>query len=245
MILPRIVYLFKLTLFEFHRIYIFYQTKRDARCLRSKFKNINFDELFQKSYKELKPYYNNYVPRITRDDMAISLQLASFILTFCRLTKPKKIADLGSGFSSFVFRYYASQCPYKVDIWSVDDGRKWLEKTRVFLSKNKLSTKNLIHFSEFKKMHQAFDLILHDIGTMETRIETVVYAMNLAKKGGFIILDDMHFPAYSPIPKTIIRNTGFTALSTRNYTKDKYGRFSYVIHATNEKIISWQLPHNQ
>lgn len=235
----RINYLFRLSLFEVHRIYLFYQTRRDGSHLKSKFKNINFDAMFQKSYHVLKPYYKDYTSHVSPDGMAISLELASFILTFCQLIKPRTIADLGSGFSSFVFRYYAANAPFGINVWSVDDDTIWLAKTRKFLSANKVSTKNLLPFSRFQKMHQKYDLVLHDMGTMEMRLETVSFAIRLASSGGFIILDDMQLPMYAPTPKKIIKKSGFTAYSTRQYTKDRYGRFSYVVHASQHDLISW------
>ena len=74
-----------------------------------------------KDYREkLEPFYRDYITTISTDIMAISLELATFLVWFSTLTMPKTILDLCSGFSSFALRYFWRD---RTEIWSIDDHR--------------------------------------------------------------------------------------------------------------------------
>ena len=59
---------------------------------------------------EIKKYYDKYVSEISTPGMAISLESSLTILSLLEYFKPKSILDLGSGFSSFLFRLYKKKC---------------------------------------------------------------------------------------------------------------------------------------
>src|SRR5437870_128740 len=54
--------------------------------------------------RRLLPYYREYVSMISSETMCISLELASFLLAICDFCRPRRVVDLGSGFSSVVLR---------------------------------------------------------------------------------------------------------------------------------------------
>ena len=82
----------------------------------------------------LGPAYIEYVFTVSAPEHAISLPLASFVLTVCEAVDPVSAADLGSGFSSFVLRRFASERPAGLRVVSVDDDPDWLAKTAAFLA---------------------------------------------------------------------------------------------------------------
>ena len=61
------------------------------------------------AHKLLLPHHQRYVTTVSLPYQAVSLELAALLLSLCRSTRPAVIADLGSGFSSFVFRTYAAE----------------------------------------------------------------------------------------------------------------------------------------
>ena len=83
---------------------------RDIPRLRNDLPQLrNIDMLTRQRSEELLRYYTLYISKVSLDSMAISLELSSFLSVFCDLIRPASIADLGTGFSSFVFRHYAEQ----------------------------------------------------------------------------------------------------------------------------------------
>ena len=59
--------------------------------------------------------------------------------SICFQQRPRIILDLGSGFSSAVFRLYMAQQNVQTTVYSVDDDPLWLNKTRDSLKANNLS----------------------------------------------------------------------------------------------------------
>jgi len=83
----------------------------------------------------LKPYYKNYCKNVSPDSQALSLKASVYCYNYCVKNKPRKIIDLGSGFTSFVLRLYQknfSTEDFKIYVYSVDDNKKWLNKTYNF-----------------------------------------------------------------------------------------------------------------
>ncbi len=176
---------------------------------------------------ELRDVYDHYVANVSSPDMAMSLELAAFLLGLCQAVEPKKILDLGSGFSSFVFRTYAAQCGGQVSVTSVDDSPPWLERTREFLAERGLSTERLSDWNSFiKNGRDTFDLIFHDLGSMETRAEALPLVLDMASPAGLVILDDVHKRSYERVVRRVTRRRQVRVFSLRSHTLDKYGRFS-------------------
>ena len=60
----------------------------------------------KKNNSILAKYYDDYITQVSSSSMAISLESASTIFTLVNFLKPKSILDLGSGFTSLLFRLY-------------------------------------------------------------------------------------------------------------------------------------------
>jgi predicted O-methyltransferase YrrM len=213
-----------------------YYGRRDAGRLAGFFKELSDYTVFLKSnLPDLGPAYDKYVREISTEDMAISLETSQFLYALAKLTEAKRILDLGSGFSSYVLRLYSMTAQNDVTIYSVDDDETWLQKTRTFLNAFELPQQHAMEWSVFQKQPlSGFDLILHDLGSIDLRIESLPFAISLLNTSGILVLDDMHkargglIGGYRAVAVRKVRQAGLLRLSARQFTLDKYGRFSEI-----------------
>ncbi len=198
------------------------------------FKKIKpFDQLDSKVLDQnmelLRPHYEQYVREISRADMAASLELAAFMFTICKINQFTKLLDMGSGLSSFVFRFYAKETP-GVKVYSVDDDAAWLEKTKDFLHQHQLDTQNMFTLDQFLKSSESeFDCILHDLNFVEVRINYVEQMIKITKSNGVIIFDDVHKPDYLFALLVKLKETQSKVFTVKPITNDGYGRFALAV----------------
>ena len=180
------------------------------------------------SEDEFQPYYQEYTTTISSPNMAASLQLASFVYSLCETVRPAKVLDLGSGFSSFVLRYYAkidSNC----QVWSVDDDEKWLEKSRQYVVKEGLSTQNMVILENFVKSGEKdFDLILLDLNFVEVRKDYINLCVERCRSKGLIIFDDVHKSEFEYEVLLQTANTPVKLFDAKPVTLDSYQRYATV-----------------
>jgi predicted O-methyltransferase YrrM len=168
--------------------------------------------------------------------MAISFEASQFVFALAKIRKTTRVADLGSGFSSYILRQYASTAGENVVVYSVDDDLQWLQKTRDFLERMSVSSENVMSWEDFKEQElDPFDLIFHDLGhTDGLRIESLPHIIGLLKPSGILILDDMHkgrgglIGGYRAKATDLVKQAGLSLFSARKFTLDKYGRFCEV-----------------
>jgi predicted O-methyltransferase YrrM len=177
----------------------------------------------------LRPYYEEYVSKVSRSDMAASLELAAFLFSVCKINQYTKLMDVGSGFSSFVFRFYAKQTP-GVMVYSIDDDAEWLEKTKHYLNEHSLNTDDMLTVEDFMQLNEGgFDCILHDMNFVEVRIQYVDFVFRSAKKNGLIIMDDVHKMDYRFALLKKLKPLEASCFTLRDMTKDNFGRFAYAV----------------
>ncbi len=210
-----------------NKIYQYYQMKR----VEWKFIFLrNSSQKIKEVTTALRHDYKEYVKQITTLDMAISLKTAVFLRIFCEGFKPKRILDLGSGFSSFVLRSYAAT-QNGVEVWTVDDSPEWLERTRVYLTLHNLSTTKLILWNKFQEgLFDPFDLILYDIGNMTLRCNSLHFVLKLIKKRrGVVILDDMHKAPFRKYVSDTLNRCSCSHSDLSMYTRDELGRYCWIV----------------
>jgi predicted O-methyltransferase YrrM len=189
-------------------------------------------DLLKDHYRQrILSYYHEYINRISSEIMASSLQLSIFLLFLCEMAQPKKILDLGSGFSSFIFRFYALTAKEKPIIWSVDDSEEWLIKTATFLTSHHLPATNLVTWNAISNHDIGhFDFIFYDLGPFPFRKETLRPVMEkMTDAHGFIILDDMHSADYGLFVRRLLKSMHFQYYNTGYYTKDHFKRYSLML----------------
>ncbi|MBU2529274.1 class I SAM-dependent methyltransferase [bacterium] len=206
-----------------------FQAAKDSRLLEKKFEFLrDYPKFYATAKKELEPYYNDYTKGTSAAFMAASIEISVFNLILCDFLKPASVIDLGSGFSSFVFRYFSRKNNLGTKVFSVDDDALWLKKTAEYLEKNKIQSDNMLTLDDIGRIGtEKFDIIFHDMGNMQTRTNMLGFTMDHVKETGIIVLDDMHKADYEKTAKTIMKEHGFKCLSLRKYTLDELGRFSY------------------
>ena len=210
------------------------QVKRIIRKLYSIYLHLRVKKFatipgVEQNTKLLKPYFDDYIERVSVANMAASLELAAVLLSLLQSRKYKKLVDLGSGFSSFVFRLYAKSNP-GVEVISVDDDALWLEKTRDYLKKNNVSDSDLLTLDQFlAKNLSGFDCILHDMNFVEVRINYVSTLLTKLSDNGILILDDMHKPDYRIDVLKKLEHEPFNIYDVREQTLDSFGRYSMIV----------------
>ncbi len=174
--------------------------------------------------------HKDYCTRIGHPVHAASLELVGLTLGLCETQKPSRVVDLGSGFTSFALRRYALGVP-GLEVHSVDDNAEWLEKTRAYLNEKSLSDTNLAHWPDFAAAGRAgqFDLVLHDMGFMDTRFRELEPVLDLAKPGGLVILDDMHKTEYREKALATVARRGHECWSLKALTRDSLTRYVYLV----------------
>jgi predicted O-methyltransferase YrrM len=178
--------------------------------------------------------YERYVTTVSDAAHAISLELALFMLELACERRPRRVLDLGSGFSSYVFRAYAAASG-GCEVWSVDHDASWLEQTERFLASCGLPTDRMMPWDAFRAglatngNSPGFELVLHDMATVESRIATVEHALALVQPGGAMVVDDMDVDAYREATRALVARTGASYEDVRGATLDERRRYSWVI----------------
>lgn len=169
-----------------------------------------------------------YCRDISSEKMAADLGFSAFLQLWCLANKPKRVVDLGSGFTSFVLRRYAAKAG-GCEVWSVDDDAAWLGRTRDYLAEMEQDRAHLMVWSEFiKTAPRDFDLVVHDAGSMQFRADNLGAALDLARSGGLVLLDDIHRFEYRAHALQLLAERGYRFLSVRAL-RDGYGRYPYTV----------------
>ena len=170
--------------------------------------------------------------------MAASFELSVFLGSLSVARRPRRILDLGSGFSSYVFRCFAAPT---CGVISCDDSPQWLHRTRDFLGAHGFPD---AHFDDLATVFQArskFDLVFLDLGFVEQRVSFLDKALTAVHDGGYIVIDDMHKPSFRPLASGALRRAGFASYSIRKLTLDSFGRYAWLGIAPQRSV---QRPHD-
>jgi len=179
--------------------------------------------------ERLTPIHEDYCARVGHPVHAASVELAALVLVLCERRGVKRVVDLGSGFTSWALRDWAAG--RDVTVHSVDDSPEWLEKTREYLNETDMADDRLHVWEDFASQDFAgtFDLVIHDLGFMDTRYRVIETAVGLARPGGLVLLDDMHKPDFRDKALAWVESQGLVAYSLKKLTRDTLTRFAYAL----------------
>jgi len=201
-----------------------------AFCSHDRFAHLrDYPRLASAIEPEVKPYYDLYTSRFNSPWMAASLELSVFTLALCRLLRPARLLDLGSGFSSVVLRLYQRQASHSPEVWSVDTSAAWLGMTRKVLEWLDLPTDGLATWREFAANgHAGFDFVLHDLGSILTRSHTLERVLGLAAAGGVVVIDDANYGKVRRHARRLLRRRSIPYHDVGAATRDRYGRYALL-----------------
>ena len=173
-------------------------------------------------HTEVHAAYKHYIATVSGENQAISWELSQWLWNFLNARSLHRIVDLGSGWSSALFRFYQRWRP-EIAVVSVDNDAAWAARTDAFLASKNLPP-GVQTWSEFQRASQdgSFQLVLHDLGTIGTRVDTLDAARRLVQRGGYLILDDLHF-------SELAHARAWPDCKDLPETRDHFGRFAGIV----------------
>ena len=167
----------------------------------------------------------------TNAEMAASIELCRFLVRWCASTFPKRIADLGSGISSWTLRTWRDSEFPTCEIYSVDDSANWLDRSREFSAAAGTGEAGFVPMDQFlanPAVDESFDLVLCDFGTVRDRATKMQRAFDLVAPGGAIVCDDVQKARIWRAVRKATRQSRFVGNSLREQTLDSRGRFAWL-----------------
>jgi len=173
--------------------------------------------------------YDKYISTISTRSMAASLLCCSYFIHLIKTLNPKRVIDFGSGFSSFAIRKYNKLTGSKIETWSVDSDKLWLERSIEFCNENGVDTNHFYTWDQVKDNDVPFDLIFFDIDRTVNRIR---YFNDLfdrfSDNGSYILFDDMHKKVLSRHLHSKLKHIDHIFYDTSEVTRDR-NRYSYLV----------------
>lgn len=202
--------------------------KKDIEYFREKYSDIH-DKLLNGMDMDntIEESYAYYKKNISPGGSAVSLKLARLLYLAAQAKEARNILDLGSGFSSYVFRLYRSENPGPGEVWSVDSDPGWLGKTGEYLASCGLADDNLFTWEQYAQKDEKpiFDVILVDIRPVARRVEYFEHFLTHLSPHGVLIYDDYHKLHLSRPLDSKIKGLNLIAYNLREITLDDLGRF--------------------
>lgn len=186
------------------------------------------DDIFP-LFERLWPNYREYCLTVSRRGMAASIETCAFVVWLCGQKKARRVADLGSGFSSFALREYAALTG-GVHVSSVDDNKTWLKATANYLAGHGLSTDGLIHSEQWRTQDGLYDVIFYDFAGGAVREEWMPVAVSRLAPDGVIVFDDAQHPSHHLKMAEVSRAAGLALFDIYQQTIDEVGRYAVMAH---------------
>jgi len=202
----------------------------EALCNNARFAALlDYPRLAKAIEAEVRPHYELYTSRFNAAWMAVSLELSAFLMALCRILRPRRVVDLGSGFSSVLLRLYQREAGPAPEVWSVDTSPEWLDMTRRILRWLDMPTDHLVTWEDFVVQEPSgFDLVVHDLGSILTRRRTLRRVLGLTARGGVVVIDDANYGGVRRHAKRALRRRGIEHHLVGAATRDKYGRYALL-----------------
>lgn len=175
---------------------------------------------------ELREAHGRYLSLGPTDPaMTASLPFADVLGAWCRALRPPRIAELGTGFSSWVVRRWA---PPGADVVSVDDDPEWLERSRTFVRGEGLPEGEFVTWETFRRRDRAHDLVVWDFSDVRTRASATPEAADRVAPGGALLFDDAHKHRLWKRARRLARRPAVEGYSLHALTLDEHGRYAWL-----------------
>ena len=166
--------------------------------------------------------YKDYCDNVSKYGHPMSLQSVKWLIEYINSNQGiKRVADFGSGFSSFAIRKY---CP-QVENNSYDTDAEWLKKTEGYLKKEGVNSDNLHTYTD--DFSEDFDLIVWDLKNQSFR-KTEFLKVKEKFTNSICIIDDCHDPSYIQMCRDLAANDGWK-LTEITEVKDEFGRYVSIL----------------
>jgi len=178
----------------------------------------------------LEDKYKHYCNTVSKYGHPMSLQSLEWLSAFVQRNDFKRVADFGSGFSSFVLRSTEGNSR---DVFSYDTDDAWLGKTKQYLADQGFLGGELIHYGR-DKIVADLDFIIWDLGNKDFRSKEF---LAVADKFGdaICLIDDCHDPRYLKMCHDLRDNEGYY-IKELTKMKDEFGRYCTAISTDKDKI---------
>jgi predicted O-methyltransferase YrrM len=180
--------------------------------------------------------YQEYINHVSSPLITLSRNRAAFLYFLCGLLKPSHILDLGSGFSSFVFRKYQKDHALQQIVTTIDDAPYWLDRTADFLRKHQLSTERMLPLRDFLSEEAPhYDLCFLDLGDLNARMHILpVLHERLLAHGSILLVDDLHVPAYRNHLENFCKKHNLQLYSLRKVTRRRLSHMGLIMKNPNQ-----------
>lgn len=120
---------------------------------------------------------------------------------------PLRILDTGSGLTSVLLRKYHP----KATIITADDQQDWLDRTKELARRMKVGGTGYYWWHDFLQMYfEPFTFIVHDLGGMDTRANTLDTVLRMAsQKRCYLFLDNFGISPYKEYAFRRMTEEGF------------------------------------
>ena len=174
----------------------------------------------------LQPAFGLYIQHVSPRSMAIPIETAAFLWWLCDATEAKAVADLGSGFTSYVLRLFAAQAADPVVVHSVDDDPYWLQRSVQFCEYHSISVDGFMLDHDWLESEQTYDVIVHDLAGGDKRNEFAGHAARKLNPGGHLVFDDAQNHGHHHAFSEVCRSEGLTMLDIWSQTIEDAGRYA-------------------
>jgi predicted O-methyltransferase YrrM len=173
---------------------------------------------------ELAAMHHAYATEVSAPNHAVSLPAAAMLAALIEVRSPRRVLDLGSGFSSYVVRAYA---PLDCEVVSVDDSPAWLARTQAYLGQQGVADRgSLVDIEWLHGDDSSFDLVFNDMGHMPTRCRWLPEVVRHIAPGGVMLIDDYQKFRYRELVKAYARIEGAAVMSLRRWTRNDFGGYT-------------------
>lgn len=217
-----------------------YDSSIDEEKLNKLDQRLTNKQAIENCKKILEPTFLEYISTISEEAHAMSLEQAAFLLNLCKSMNPKSVVDLGSGFSSYVLRFYSRTSP--IEVYSVDDNAIWLEKSKHFLQAYNLDIDRMILAEDYftDPIKSVPDLIYYDLGNMETRKYYLSKVLDFfsVNRDTLLIIDDIHKTDFRNYAIKTLKERSLTFYNLKKSTGDKFGRHALLVISSPNQSLS-------